>query len=294
MKKIAVKGSTLRMVTQILRARNVYFIAGLNSVTVPSRQEKWVDVDVARQWPNLDGEPELMCPGEAARTELRRAFPGLKRVGWFRQQMFLLDYRQPVFYSQPWQSEDGVYIDLKSAYWNIYRRLWLDVAFPRGSGTLPLWGVAERLEKWKLARNSVVGMTVARQAVGIKGSRRIPFKTDNPFFTPHLWATVQEILHELAVFACGFGCQYIATDGYLFPDRRGNLFAAFLDTLRLPYRRHAAPIEVLGWGSYSVFGVRETVFYKRGRRGGQPVDNLSVYRLFDPLAFLEWFRDLEE
>lgn len=288
-KRIVVDRMQLRMVRSMLRTRNTYFMVGLNSIYVPSRQEKWLDKAVVRDWPDLEGEIVPMTPGEAARTELRREFGELKRIGWKRDHVALLDARWPMYYSGKFFG-DGVYIDIKSAYYQIYSRLWLDVCFPRGMGTLDLGPVGDRLKHWKPARNGVIGVCISRNATGIKGPRRIKVPTTNPFLSPHLWATIQGILNELAMAAIELGAVYVATDGYIFPSHKPwDVFKRFLKEIGLQFHFKHTDIDIRGWSSYRVGQFKETVPYTKGEQGGQGRVYQVEMPMGEPMALVDWW-----
>ena len=77
--------------------RGVFMMEGNGSFYVPKIRGKYMVDRIVREWPDLDGEVLPMTPGEAARTELKRAFPDLKRVGWNRPMVKLFDWRWPMY-----------------------------------------------------------------------------------------------------------------------------------------------------------------------------------------------------
>ncbi len=271
-----------RNIRLYLQLNETYFISGHNSLYVPSRQEKYIlshrkdGALIARLWEGLDGKVVLMTPGEAARTELQRAFPDLVRVGWRPSQIKLLDWRSPMYFSGPFKGK-GIYIDIKSAYWQIYERLWLDVAFPCGFGTLDLQPVANALKNWKAARNSVVGITRSREAIGVAGLRTIRLSMVNPFLSPCLWATIQAVLNMLAFVAVQKGAIYVATDGYIFPlESNVWQFQEYLYDLGLDYRQTTGPTHVKFWGGYRVGNKATKPFLTTGELNTKPFNSIKV------------------
>lgn len=247
-----------RFMRMFLQARKIYFIAGANSLFVPSRQEKYLMATrpdgsrVTRVWQDEKGDSYAMTPGEIARVELKKTFPGLRKVGWMAGHINLFDWRWPMLYTGP-QKGEGSYIDLKGAYHQIYSRLWLDTAFPCGYGSLSLTSIADTLRNIKSARNSVVGVTAGRIGTGVLGYKTIQLKTRNPYLAPGLWATIQAILNELAFRAERLRAIYIATDGYIFPERSSaDVFEEFLYDNGFTYRRKDGPYEIKAWGAYQV------------------------------------------
>ncbi len=264
-KRMVVEPNELKEVVKHFTDRCVYFISGSHSIFVPSVQTKYIDRTATKPWPNIEGDRVLTTPGEAARTELTREFPGLTRVGWPGPAVQLLDARPPLMYSGPSKGE-FTYIDLTGAYHQIYRRLWLDVCYPRAFyGQYPLKGVAERLNIWKSARNALMGIIRSRSSVGVKGGRRIKLHMRNKFLSPPLWATVQAILNSIAAKAVEHGAIYVNTDGYLFPSAGGVSLLSFVGWLysnEIAYHvRAEGEGEIKGWNRFRV-GKFQTKPYK--------------------------------
>lgn len=252
-RRVVVTEKDLRLLRDELIASETYFIGGTASVYVPSKRTKWMNQNSTMHWPDVAGIPTLMTPGEAARTELDRAFPNHRRVGWTRPMIRLFDWRSPMHYGGP-QMGEFIMIDLKSAYYQVYRLLWLDVPFPRGFGSKALLPVAEALKEWKAARNSVVGVCASREAIGIKGQERKVLKIKNKYLSPGLWATVQAVLHAIATLALHHGAVYINTDGYIFPlSSSWNDFCEGLMQIDFEFEFRAIGDGMIsGWNSYKV------------------------------------------
>src|SRR3990172_6933099 len=278
----------LKTLVEELSRRGVWFTLGLSVVTCKALGVRAIDVNVARTWPNLSGELEPMSPGQAAKTELSRAFPGLKRVGWRRDHVELFDWRSPMYFDVPYQGS-GVYIDLKAAYCQIYRNLWLDTPFPRGVGTLSLAPVADRLQDWKAARNAVMGVIKNRTITGCRSGKRQEISVTNHFLSPGLWATVQAILHAVAATALEHGAIYINTDGYMFPDYEKALgFLDFLNVLNLKHEiSNSGVIDFRGWNNYKI-GRTSTALYRMGR--SLPNEKINNVKTGDAGRWLEYLR----
>lgn len=263
----------LKEITARLKADATFFIAGAAGVTCQSLGKKFLLEKVVKPWVAEDGTTGWLTPGEAARLELTAAFPDLKRVGWNKNHLPLFDKRVPLYFEGPSEGE-MIYIDLVGAYHQIYRRLWLDCAWPRGYyGRYPLLGVADRLQPWKAARNAVIGICRSRNVVGIKGQKRIPIATKNKFLSPGLWATVMDILHWVAGEALAAGAIYIHTDGYIFPgdvDRPDTfLFLDWLAQMNIGFSVRAFGQGVIsGWNKYQIANT-QTAAFKHGLTGPQ-------------------------
>jgi hypothetical protein len=104
-----------------------------------------------------------------------------------------------------------------------------------------------------------------------------------------LWHTVQQFLHELAWYAGNCGAQYINTDGYIFKARSGKhvRFTQLLDKLGLVYHWATGDGEILGWNSYKIDGVKETIPHKNGSKGDAPNNNIT--RVDGELPTISWW-----
>ncbi|MCK5014672.1 MAG: hypothetical protein KAS66_12730 [Candidatus Omnitrophica bacterium] len=251
-----VTGQEIRQVMRHLQNEGTYFLGSTNSIYVPQGKLKYIDKSVCKNWPDLEGQIRLMPPGEAARTEMIREYPELKRVGWLPGHIKLLDQRSPLFYDGP-QIGKLIYIDLEAAYSQIYRNLWLDTPYPRGlGGQYPLATIAHRLKDWKIARNSVIGIARSTTLVAYRGTRRITVKTKNRFLAPGLWATVQSLLHWIACQAIECGAVYVNTDGYIFyldPPEFWLQFTEWLTGQGIAWStRVEGKGEIVSWNNYQI------------------------------------------
>lgn len=298
-RRILVTYQQFRMIREVLKARQIYYLAGSASIYVPSRREKYIishnhkNQPIAQEWPDLNGEMLWMTPGEAARTELERDFGYIKRVGWPSKSVRLFDWLWPMAYLGDAKGE-LVYTDIVGAYNQIYSRLWLDTCFPRGRGQLSLGPIAGRLAEWKLARNSLVGIIRAREGAGYRGNIRYKLSMGNKFLSPHLWATIQGILNELGVLALSSGGIYINTDGYIHPVSSDVLtFQKCLTDFGIEYRTIVGIGQIRGWGNYWV-GTRQTQHYSNGREWRTaPFNTCRLPDNTDPLKLTLWWKGLK-
>lgn len=287
MKRIYVDAHQIQTIRLFLRDFNIWHIVGAQSISVPSLGAKIVLRSVCKPWLDLNGETVLMTPGEAARTELNRAFPDLKRVGWPGPMVKLFSRQVPLYFTGPVKRGELYYVDITGAYCQIYAGLWLDVCYPKGRGFFPLQNVATSLADWKQARNSVVGVCRSRSATGQKGSRVQRLATTNKFLSPGLWATVTDVLQSFASIAVqSGGCVYYNTDGAIFTDEHSfDFFTACLGAWGIAYHTERGPGEIRGWGNYEVGGKRA------GRADAPPVAQFAKISTLSP-AFpgtLDWW-----
>lgn len=259
----------------------IYYIEGNDSIFVPAENTRYVDKTACREWPDLDGEMVLMTPGEAARTELKRYYPDVNfraRKSDFK----LLDISPPILFSGRQYHGHLWYVDLAGAYASIYRNLTLDCCWPRGYGDLLLKPVAQRLWNWKVARNSVVGVTRGYQMTGVKGRSVKAVNFHNPFFNPALWHTIQRVLHGIAGLAIRNGAIYVSTDCYIFNNARGySRVVNYLEGLDFNLHKGDGDGDIRGWGSYSIEGVKGTA---RLQETNNHIDNIA-----DDKETLKWY-----
>jgi hypothetical protein len=247
-------------------------------------------------WPNLESQPELMTQSEMARTELKRHFPGWQRPRWNRAIMQYFFQPPPVYYSGCFLGP-GAYVDLKAAYATIYRKLHLDMRFPReiknpGRPETSLDPVAEVLWNEKSARNAVVGIIRSRDAVVQTGQTIKKIYPDNPYLQPHIWLQIQAILHEIANRSIKLGGIYVATDGYIFPMwSEWQRFVSDLERWGFTYELKMGLVDIIGWGAYLVDGIKATEPYQtRPNVSEKPLNGLSPK--FKTTKNLDWWREL--
>lgn len=296
--RILVDHKQFILIRKLLMHRQIYFIAGTSSIYVPSRSEKYLishnhlGRPLVMEWPDLNGVMVWMTPGEAARTELRREWPDLKKVGWPKGSVHLFDWRWPMYFPGKFQGA-AVYTDLVGAYHQIYSRLWLDTCFPRGRGSLVLKPIADRLGKWKPARNSLIGIVRSRDTTGYRGGQIIRLFPRNPYLSPHLWATVLGILNEVAILAIETGAQYVATDGYFHPEKsRVKEFQERLSELGFVYRTSVDSLHLRAWGNYQ-FGGKATINYNKiANQGDYPLKSIQQPIEEDGLYLTKWWKGL--
>lgn len=274
----------LNQFSDSLQKSETYYVLGTDSIYVPSLNTRFVDKTVCREWPDRDGVMVEMTPGEAARTELKRYYPDANMRA--RKSDFkLLDITPPMLFSGHQYHGHLWYIDLAGAYASIYRNLTLDCCWPRGSGTMPLRVVADRLWHWKVARNSVVGVTRAHTMTGVKGKYAKEVKFHNPFFNPALWRTIQAVLHGLAALAVRNSAIYVNTDCYIMTNARG--YARVVEFLQgLDFNLHLGDGDgsIRGWSSYSIDGVKGTT--------RQQITDTKINNLVDDRETLQWYQKM--
>lgn len=123
-------------------------------------------------------------------------------------------YATPSFYA-------GVYLDLKSAYWSVFRHLTWDCEFAPG-GYLALgkqWLADFPYAGDKLARNSVVGCAASRQILLWNNGLARPRRRRGGLWNPNLCGYVWAVLGAVAWRCWDLGARYWNLDGAIVPWR---------------------------------------------------------------------------
>jgi hypothetical protein len=151
---------------------------------------------------------------------------------------------------------DGVYLDIKSAYWSILQVTGWNVDYKRDRYIR--WGesVADfPFPRWKLARNSLVSigtMGEIRQ-FDTRTQKFASRKAGNVYKNIMLHALVMDVLNAIGVLAVAHGARYVNTDGFILPVEREAKFmqAASGFGLRIT-ERYRGQSEIRSVGSYRV------------------------------------------
>lgn len=157
-----------------------------------------------------------------ARAILRTGLFLLKRrrILWTSKSLHLLTIPQPLYCRPVAAAQRLTYIDIKGAYYRIYRALPFDLRFQglRAYGG-SLWFsdfLPSDLNDYKICRNSLVGVFRAMQSSRVKAGRIESSANRNPLLSPEHWGFMAHLLHALAQSAIGQGACYYNTDGAIF------------------------------------------------------------------------------
>lgn len=236
---------------------------GLGSFFDMRNEIKYYNRDICHPFSiDRNDKPELMLPGEAARHVLMHHYP----IG-FTQSHQYNDTRipAPILFNGASKLDSAIYIDIKSCYCQMYKRLWLDTMYPSLSGTMPLRPIAEFFGKYgqydanklfaKKARNAITGLLYSSRVMFYNGTRYFSKRVFGNLFNPLVWYTINLALHELANRAIDYGAIYVATDGFIFPEKTNyNKFINLLDWLDLEFRAISGKCRILRFGAYSIRG----------------------------------------
>jgi hypothetical protein len=197
--------------------------------------------------------------GELAFEVMKSVYPNIK-LRWTGEEMKMLDRQSPRFFNTQYINGWLGYIDIKSAYWQFYKRLYLDGRRPLKGLRLPLLPIAQQLEFNKGARNAVVGIARSTHMKWCKGVEVKKVKKYNRYLSPLLWYHVQGILQYIAsIMVLQFGAVYICTDSYVFNTSMGYMGAlVWFSEMGIDIHfTEAERANIWGWGSYSI-GQQET------------------------------------
>lgn len=172
----------------------------------------------AYRWPG-----GVVCtPSDLARGYLAVFHPRRLRATGEQARAYHIHRSQPL-YAQPHRAEWGVYIDLRSAYWQILQVVGWDVDYNPGK-----WlSVRSNMDDWpypdlKLARNCLVtaGLVTPRNIWSGRLKRFISRVQGNKHVNYGLWSVVMDVLHGIARDARAAGAFYVHTDGYICRKER--------------------------------------------------------------------------
>lgn len=223
----------------------------------------------AYQFPNF-----ISTPSELARTYLgikytrQRATRG--QIEYFKQRHIAPLYAQPIGYEQ------GAYIDIRSAYWQILQTVGWDVDYYPGY----FIGKKDTMEDFpfpdfKLTRNCLItaGLPSEANYWDCRDKKFKSVKTFNKLINMGVWALTMDVLHCVAWDAIAAGACYVHTDGYICHHSRVEAVISAIAEWGLEARiKYAGRTIVYGVGSYQV-GEKAT---KNPHHAVMPFDGLEL------------------
>ena len=230
---------------------------------------------------------DLTC-AQVAYFSLKRHFGGLD-LRWRKEEMPLLDHRPPKVFLYPVVGEIG-YIDIKSAFLQFYQFLYLHSDYPYKRQKYPLYELAQEFkampgEKYKTARNAVVGICRSTQNKYVCQDKVWYTRKQNKFLSPTLWAQLMGILNQIGRQMIDYGAVFINCDGYAFLNLEGYYKAIeFLNERGILIGDSGiARGSINGINSVHIPGVKET---KNNQRSGEvyhletdDIDHLNFWLL---------------
>jgi len=235
---------------------------GLGSFYDVKNGIRYINRDNCQLFAIGDNEPTLMLPGEAARMVLLHYYPrGFTQSRKYNETRI----SAPHLFNGKQKLDSAIYIDIKSCYCQMYKKLWLDTQYPSLSGSMPLRQIAQFFDNYsneteqskfaKRARNAVTGLLYSSRIMFYNGNSHFIKRVYGSLFNPLVWYCINYMLHELANEAIRHGAIYIATDGYIFPSMsHWQLFSDLLDTLGLEFRCITGKCRIVRFGGYTIRG----------------------------------------
>lgn len=203
---------------------------------------------------HLNFEGNICTPSELARTYLELKY---SRQRAFKEQISEFKRaRSAPLYAQPHKYTEGVYLDIRSAYWQILQIVgWNADYMPNkwlGRGdTMDDFPYADI----KLSRNCLITAGLPSEGVFWHGKQKQykNIKTQNRCINLGIWALTMDILHGAAWDAIRAGATYAHTDGYICDRSRLDAVQSALLSWGLETRIKAVgETQVYGVGSYTI------------------------------------------
>lgn len=198
----------------------------------------------------------VQTPTDVVRDYLAWKHPKkLKACG--SQARAITAHRSTPLYLKPGVLTDGVYVDIKSAYFSLVNLVGWDVDYFPGKWVVPgqpcydfpLANDTRRIGK--AARACLVSIGLSHTATKWSGSEFYAVKTQNRLRNYGLWSIAQDILHAIAEKAVALGAIYAHTDGYILPNGAADLLQEYISDWGLGSgRKGQGPTMVLGFGNF--------------------------------------------
>lgn len=259
-------------------------ILGSFAWSSPASKRKWVHIKNAR----LDRV--WSTPADRARDYLtvNKFHKQRRRVTTQQYEAVIARRRSHPLYAEPCVLEDAVYVDIKSAYWSILSLVGWDVDYNPGR-----WlGVRSSVSDFpfkddKLARNSLVSVSLPGTMRVWTGSKLSFIQRRNPFVNMVLWSLIHDTLHGVASDVIKAGALYCFTDGFICPsDREGAVIDA-ISAWGLPAGvKERGKAVIRGVGDYDIGTHRS----KRPRKYDRAFDNIEpVHKAWLRRRLFNWY-----
>jgi hypothetical protein len=179
--------------------------------------------------------------------------PGMRVTEEIRPPAFAI----PSFYA-------GAYMDIRAAYWSIYRRVTWDCEYSPGAylalGRQYLAGFPFPANK--LARNCVVGIAASQHYVEWAGGRARPIRRRGGLWNPNLTGFTWAVLGAVAWRMYDWGARYWNLDGAIVPWQRLEFAREWCAERGLEIRAKSRTgfCDIRSLGSYNCPGARTRGF----------------------------------
>lgn len=196
----------------------------------------------------------LSTPSELSRSYLELKY-SRQRATKGQIANFKLPRSAPL-YAQPIGFEEGAYIDIRSAYWQILQSVGWDADYNPGKWLGKKDGMEDfPFPDFKLSRNCLVTAGLPSEASYWDFNKQTfaSVKTFNRFLNLGIWALTMDVLHCVAWDAIAAGACYVHTDGYICHASRVEAVQAAISSWGLESRiKNAGRTIIYGVGSYEV------------------------------------------
>lgn len=246
-------------------------------------------------YPGTDIEVQMLAQEYAKATlkaEFDRFLPHHHQSFGTRNNDELMKWQPPIYFGEAIRNENVIYIDLTSAYANFYERLSLDMV-DQCNGRFGLAEIRQKLEFWKMSRNSLIGIIASCKMKQRKGEGESLLHIGGKWFAPQLWANIQMLLHEIANEAIKHGALYIGTDCYIFRiGSNAHKFHDYLNNFDIKHKIYYGECTIYDWQTYEMpvcFDYRnnESVLFK-------PRNLQRITRWNDPkYKFSKLYREIQ-
>lgn len=188
----------------------------------------------------------------------------------------------PPLYCKPGSLENGIYLDLRSAYWQIVRSVtWaVDYNPHRYIGTN-----GDMLDfpysNEKLARNCLVSIGLSGSMSLWTGTDMVYQKKPNRFINLILWRLVQDVLNAVACDMIEIGAVYVYSDGYILPaDVEGLAFEILAEWgLEGRIKKHGA-VDVRAPNSYAFYNEQDGLYQTKPYQSFRHTS--AIVKVYDP------------
>lgn len=211
--------------------------------------------DILRKF-HLNFDGVITTPSELGRTYLELKYPKQRATG--EQVREFQKHRSAPLFCQPHKFEQAVYVDIRSAYWQILQVVGWDADYNPSK-----WlGRGEPMDDFpyadiKLSRNCLITAGLPSDATFWQGKEQT-FKrlaTHNRTSNLGIWALEMDVLHGVAWDVVAAGATYVHTDGYICSVERLDAVMGAIAEWGLEARiKRVGAAQVYGVGSYAFEG----------------------------------------
>lgn len=222
----------------------------------------WTQTTAKRRWMMKAHAHHIgawVSPADLARDYLHLKYSESYKMRCRTSQYHALirDVRSAPLYAKPTYLDNAMYIDLKSAYWQILQALGWDVEYLPGEYLAVKSSVDDfPYEQIKLARNSLVSIGLPSKTRVWTGERFAVFKKQSRWQNLVMWGAVQDVLHGIACDMVQYAdAHYVHTDGYIIPSKniqRAERVAEAWGVIMLV--KHHGKAKIRNVGDYDIAG----------------------------------------